>query len=103
MGRENYFANDFQSGYAHSMSTVVAEHPADRILDPVVRSLTPDVAKRILEVTIEQSLQDRVNALATRATAGVLTAVERLEYERIIEQADLLGIVKSLARRSLAG
>lgn len=99
----NCFANDFQTPYALPMSTVVADHPADRILDPVVRSLTPEVAERILAVTIEQSLQDRVNILAARASAGTLTPVERLEYERIVEQADLLGIVKSLARRSLAG
>jgi YD repeat-containing protein len=61
------------------------------------------VAERILAVQIESSVQARVNVLAAKASSGELTEMERDEYERIIEQADLLGILKSLARRSLAG
>ena len=84
------------------MSTLIA-HPAERILDPVVQSLTPDVARRILSVQIEPAIQERVTELATKAGNGELDQAEREEYERIIEQTDLLGILKSLARRSLAG
>lgn len=83
--------------------SVLLDHPSERILDPVVHSLTREVAERILAVQIESSVQERVNVLAAKASRGDLTDSERSEYERIIEQADLLGILKSLARRSLAG
>jgi YD repeat-containing protein len=84
------------------MSTLL-DRPSERILDPVVQSLTREVAERILAVRIEPAVQERANLLAKKATGGELTDSERDEYERIIEQADLLGILKSLARRSLAG
>lgn len=86
------------------MSTAATtSDPADRILDPLAECLTPDVASRILRITIHPQVQARVNELAAKAGAGELTPAECEEYERLVEKADLLGIVKSLARQVLAG
>lgn len=78
--------------------------PLDRddILEPVVECLTPTVAARILEIRIAPAVQERVDRLAAKAGAGALTAAERAEYEGLVEDADLLGIFKALARRALA-
>ena len=86
------------------MSTATTTpHPSDRILDPLAECLTPDVASRILRITIHPQVQARVDELAAKAGSGELNSSEREEYERLIEKADLLGIVKSLARQVLAG
>lgn len=78
---------------------MTSPHPSDSILDPLAECLTPDVASRILRITIHPQVQARVDDLAARAGSGVLSPAEREEYERLIEKADLLGIVKSLARQ----
>lgn len=84
------------------MSTVASPHPgSDRILDPVAQCLTPEVAQRILAVQIDPQVQARVDELAAKSSAGKLSADERDEYEDLIERADLLGILKSLARQAV--
>ena len=47
-------------------------------------------------------MQARVRELAEKANEGLLDTVERSEYEALIEDADLLGIFKSLARQALS-
>lgn len=74
----------------------------DEILDPVAECLTPAVAQRILTVRLPPHIQARVDLLAEKANEGLLTPDERDEYEDLIERADVLGIVKSLARQVLA-
>lgn len=86
------------------MSTVTSTAPRpDGILDPLAECLTPEVAPRILAISIDPHIQSRVDELAAKAGAGELTTDERAEYERYIDEADLLGIVKSLARQAVAG
>jgi hypothetical protein len=85
------------------MSTLTSPHDGpDGILDPVADCLTPEVANRILAVRLTPQVQARVDQLAAKANEGVLSADERGEYEDLIEKADMLGIVKSLARQVLA-
>lgn len=82
------------------MSTTTVSSPEpDEILDPVAGCLTPEVAARILAIRIDPRVQARVDELAASAAAGTLSEAERTEYEDLIEQADMLGIVKSLARQ----
>lgn len=86
------------------MSTTTLPSPEpDEILDPVAGCLTPEVAERILAIRIDPRVQARVDELAATAAAGSLTDAERTEYEDLIEKADMLGIVKSLARQVKAG
>jgi hypothetical protein len=85
------------------MSILTSHHDQpDQILDPVAKCLTPEVAQRILAVRLDPQVQARVDGLAAKANEGALTGDERAEYENLIEKADLLGIVKSLARQVLA-
>ena len=85
------------------MSTLAGRpNEPDHILGPLVDCLTSDVAARILEVRLDPSVQTRVDELAAKANEGELTEQERAEYELLIEEADLLGIFKSLARQVLA-
>jgi hypothetical protein len=85
------------------MSNTAVAHPADRILSPVIASFTREVAERIVAVQIAPDLQCRVDELAAKAADGDLSGEERAEYEGYVDRADLLGVVKSLARQSLAG
>ena len=85
------------------MSTATSPLPQpDEILDPIAECLTPEVANQILAVQIQPQVQARVDELAAKASEGTLTSDERDEYEDLIERADLLGIVKSLARQVVA-
>jgi len=82
------------------MSTSFVSLPQpDEILDPVAGCLTPDVASRILAIQIDPRIQARVDELAQKSADGRLTDSDRAEYEDLIEKADMLGIVKSLARQ----
>jgi hypothetical protein len=85
------------------MSTATSSLPQpDEILDPIAECLTPEVAREILAVQIDPQVQGRVDELAAKASEGTLTDEERDQYEDLIERADLLGIVKSLARQAVA-
>jgi hypothetical protein len=90
--------------YNSGMSTTTLPLPkSDEILAPLASCLTPEVATRILAIRIDPRIQARVDELAEKAAAGLLTESDRTEYEDLIEKADLLGIVKSLARQVHAG
>jgi hypothetical protein len=73
----------------------------DRFLDPLTDCLTPDVARRIVDLKIDPSLQSRLDELAEKANAGTLSAKELQEYEEYVDGIDLVGILKAKARLSL--
>ena len=84
------------------MSTITSPTRPQAILGSVAQCLTPDVAQRILSIELDADIQARVRQLAEKANEGLLDASERSEYEILIEDADLLGIFKSLARQALS-
>ncbi|HUE16442.1 MAG TPA: hypothetical protein VMR25_19870 [Planctomycetaceae bacterium] len=73
----------------------------DRFLDPLTDCLTPDVARRIVDLKIDPSLQSRLDELAQKANAGTLSAEELQEYEEYVDGIELVAILKAKARRSL--
>ena len=73
----------------------------DKILDPLARCFTPEVARRITSVSLDPTIQSRLDQLAERANEGQLTEEERGEYAELIEALDILGILKAKARMSL--
>ena len=75
----------------------------DRLLDPVVACLTPEVAARLAELRPNEALQDRLDYLADRCTEGLLTAEEREEYEGYIHANNLIAILQAKARSMLRG
>jgi hypothetical protein len=73
----------------------------DRLLDPVARCLTDDVAKRLLEIQTDPETQDRINELAAKANEGLLSSAEQAEYEAFVDAIDVLSILQSKARKAL--
>jgi hypothetical protein len=73
----------------------------DRILDPLAECFTPDVARRIVGITLDPGIQSKLDMLAERANEGQLTNTERTEFSELIEALDILGILKAKARMSL--
>lgn len=74
----------------------------DRFLDPMADAFTPELARRIVELRAEPTLQAYVDELADKATRGALTAEEERDYKNCIEAADIIGIIQAKARRFLA-
>jgi hypothetical protein len=70
----------------------------DRLLDPVTRCLTPEVARRVAELRADPELQDRMELLATRNTEGRLTAEETEEYETYVRASRIIAILQAKAR-----
>lgn len=71
------------------------------LLGPVIQTLPPDAARRMIDVTADESLQDRIAYLAERANEGELTSDERAEYESIVDAGDIVAALQAIARRSL--
>jgi hypothetical protein len=74
----------------------------DRLLDPVTRCLTPEVARRLVELRADAELQKRVDMLADKNTEGELTPAEREEYELFVRTSRFIAILQAKARKLLA-
>lgn len=75
----------------------------DRMLDPVGRSLTPEAARRLADLSADPIVQQRVDELADRCNQGTLNADERAEYEAYVSAATVIAVLQSKARAVLAG
>lgn len=73
-----------------------------RILDPVGRCLTPDVARALLGLRADAETQARLEELADKSTEGTLTEAERDEYQAYVSAIDFLTVLQSKARAMLA-
>ena len=73
----------------------------DRILDPIVECLTPQIALRLADLRADPETQDRLDALAHKANQGQLTPEEDAEYKQAIDAIDLLAILQAKARTYL--
>jgi hypothetical protein len=78
-----------------------AVHLLDRLLDPIAEAFSPEVARRIVDLRADSDMQCRLDELATRSTAGQLTAEERLEYEQYVDVVDLISVLQAKAQRVL--
>lgn len=74
----------------------------DLMLDPVSRCLDAESAKKLLELRMDPAVQKRVDVLAEKANEGLLSELERAEYEAYINTDDFISILKLKARRYLA-
>lgn len=74
----------------------------DRLMEPVGRSITPELAREIVSLRADPDLQDQIDHLAEKCNEGTLSPEERAEYERIIGAIHLIGILQKKARRVLA-
>jgi hypothetical protein len=81
------------------MSTV---SPTDTFLELDSGRFTEPMARAVLAFSTSQRVKDRSAALAEKANFGTITAEEQAEYERYIDLAETLAIMKSRAKRFLA-
>ncbi len=73
----------------------------DRLLEPFVGCLTPDVAAKVANLRADDAMQDRIDYLADRANEGLLTADERDEYAGYLHAIDVLAVLQAKARAVL--
>jgi hypothetical protein len=83
--------------------TAAALSAIDRILDPVSRCLTPEVARALVSLCADAETQERLEVLAERSTEGSLTPAEREEYTAYVSAIDFLSVLQAKARAVLAG
>ena len=83
-------------------ATEVTTSALSRMLEPLIQSLGPDVAQRILAFHIDSTLQTRIDDLADRCNEGLLTAPEKAEYEGYVAEISLINMLKAKARRVLS-
>jgi len=76
--------------------------PLDRLLDPFAKCLTPDVARRFVELRADPETQARIDELAAKANEGNLSPAERIEYEGYVEAIDVVSVLQAKARKLLA-
>lgn len=76
--------------------------PLDRLLEPVARCFTPDVARRLIEIRPDPATQARIDQLADKANQGSLSPSEQSEYQGYIEAIDLVSILQAKARNVLS-
>jgi hypothetical protein len=73
----------------------------DRLLDPLGRILTPEVAQRLVRLRFDQKAQARIDRLARKCNEGKLTEAERGEYETYVYTIDFIAILQAKARALL--
>jgi hypothetical protein len=74
----------------------------DRLLDPLVHSLTPKAARALVDFRADPATQACIGELAGKCNEGQLTPAERAEYEAYVRVLDFIAILQSKARRLLA-
>jgi hypothetical protein len=74
----------------------------DRILEPVGRCLTPEVARALVGLRADAETQARIEELADKCTEGTLSPAERAEYEAYVTAIDFLAILQAKARGALS-
>jgi len=72
-----------------------------RLLEPVGRCLTPEVATALVNLRADPAVQTRIDELADKCTEGALSAVEQSEYETYMHAIDFIAVLQAQARSLL--
>jgi len=80
------------------MSNAPSNTVLDQFLDPI---FTPEVAKQVVAHRPEEKTQARLEELREKANEGLLSDAEQQEYQEIVENLDLIGLLKTKARTVL--
>jgi hypothetical protein len=73
----------------------------NRLLDPLGRILTPEVARKLIRLRFDRAAQARIDKLARKCNEGELTELERREYETCVYAIDFIAILQAKARALL--
>jgi hypothetical protein len=93
-------ATDEDSEYNRAMKTLNGP-VLDRLLDPVGRILTIDVARDLANLRFDRKVQARIAKLAHKCNEGELSDTERSEYETYVYAIDFVAILQAKARALL--
>ena len=69
-----------------------------RLLRPLSRSLSTELARALVSVQADPETQARYDDLAGRCSEGELTSLEQSELEAMVRANTLLGILKAEAQ-----
>jgi hypothetical protein len=73
----------------------------EQLADLDSKSISPETARKLLDLAFSRLQQERVHALSQKAREGALTPTEGAELDEFIRVADLLAILQSIARQAL--
>jgi hypothetical protein len=88
------------------MATVTTGRPSEmailrRVVDRKHSALSQEAAGAILRLDFDATDRKRMNDLAAKNRAGRLTPLEEAELDNFIHVGQMLGILKSKARKAL--
>ena len=73
----------------------------NRLLDPLGRILTPEVARKLVNYRFDSKARARIDKLARKCNEGDLSDAERREYETYVHTIDFIAILQAQARALL--
>ena len=73
----------------------------DRILDPLLVVLTPEVAEKVSKLQADDKLQARLDELADKSNEGELTEEESREYDAYLRGLTMISVFQTKARALL--
>ena len=73
----------------------------DGLLEPFGECLTPEVARKLVNLKARPPVIARVEALADKCNEGALTPDEQAEYESYVHVNDVLTMLKARAQQVL--
>jgi hypothetical protein len=74
----------------------------DRFLEPVTESFTPQLARSLVNLRADETLQAEIDILRQKANLGTLTVDEEAAYHDFVEAVDVISIIQAKARHYLA-
>ncbi len=77
-------------------------HPVlNELLQPLGDCITPEVARRIVDLRAPSMVQQRVEHLAAKSGEGTLDELEQQAYEALVSAGNFIAILQSKARALL--
>jgi hypothetical protein len=74
----------------------------EKILDPLTNALTPDLARKIVDLRADAEIQALIDNLGDKANEGTLTEAERRQYETYVRAGTLVSILQAKARKLIS-
>jgi hypothetical protein len=83
------------------MSQNYSSPTLQELIDPLGRCLTPEVARRIVQLRAPPQLDARIQEMGRRCNDGRLSPEERADYETIARFVKFISVLQSKARALL--
>jgi hypothetical protein len=87
--------------YSYTMKTGNEITVLEKLLRPMPRSLTAEVAHALVNLRVDEEVQARYDELAEKSTEGGLTEAEKEELDEFVRANTFLGLLKAEAKTML--